>query len=356
MKKNILFLSLSLIFPLNFLNATTASKVELKCPVCEKACKGFELMSTNSFGGQDRDFFNRARGAQSIILLPVTCGSCLFSGYTNDFKKPVISIELKKKILKDKILKAPDLSKSLFKKMNRGMITEGCQKNSEGLPSWAKTDLIGQIGAMENKPLTQQARTMSVCSWCVRIEENPFASLIRGVKKSDLDWLQKETEQFQKNGRARNPAVEEIEIAEKMYSNWKNVPEERKKVCALEIGYLLRTHGENQRLLSILPTLKDAFTPEEWKELKPQIENSIELEGNYLKKAAEIIQKILSDNNEKSKLKKAELPIYNYLLGELYRRQGKYPKALKYFNIAAKMKEVPGWLQTYIKEQKALCR
>jgi tetratricopeptide (TPR) repeat protein len=355
MKKIVLFLSF--LVPFIFLNATTSSKADLKCPVCDKACIGFELMSTNSFGGQDRDFFNRARGAQSIILLPVACRNCLFSGYASDFKKPNISAELKKKILKDKILKAPDLSKSLFPKMNRAMITEGCQGKNDKFPSWAKMDLIGQIYALENKPLMQQARTMSICSWCVRIEENPFSIYMSKLDKTDFDWLQKEIERFNADReKNRNPALEEIEIAEKMYSNWGNIPGERKKTCAVDICFLLRSHGENQRLLAILPTLKNAFTQEEWKNLKLQIENSIELENCYLKKAAEIIRKMLAGKKEKSKLKVVELPILNYLLGELFRRQGKYQEAVKYFDIAAKMKDVPAWLKTYIKEQKSLCK
>ena len=53
--------------------ATSVSMVDFSCPVCETKCKGRVINSTNSFGGQDRDFLERAIGFQPILLTPVTC-------------------------------------------------------------------------------------------------------------------------------------------------------------------------------------------------------------------------------------------------------------------------------------------
>jgi len=49
----------------------------------------------------------------------------------------------------------------------------------------------------------------------------------------------------------------------------------------------------------------------------------------------------------------AELPQLKYLLGDLYRRNGRFGKAITFFDDAAKMKNRPEWLDELIIRQKA---
>lgn len=72
------------------LMATTWDKTELTCPACLKKCSGYTINSTNTFGGQDRDFLRRANAAQVITLAPITCSNCHFSGYRSSFERPQI--------------------------------------------------------------------------------------------------------------------------------------------------------------------------------------------------------------------------------------------------------------------------
>jgi len=43
-------------------------------------------MSTNNFGGQDRDFCQRAVGTQPVLIVAHACPQCLFPGYSDDFE------------------------------------------------------------------------------------------------------------------------------------------------------------------------------------------------------------------------------------------------------------------------------
>ena len=49
-------------------HATTMDRVAVKCPVCDAKVAALSIMSTNNFGGVDRDFLERAVGSQPILI------------------------------------------------------------------------------------------------------------------------------------------------------------------------------------------------------------------------------------------------------------------------------------------------
>jgi len=61
----------------------------------------------------------------------------------------------------------------------------------------------------------------------------------------------------------------------------------------------------------------------------------------------------LIEAEEKAQFPLSEAPQVKYLIGELYRRNGKFSKAIRYFEDAVKMKNRPEWLEEMILRQKA---
>ena len=352
--RNFIIVFLLWILPLANLNATSASEAEFTCPVCSTKCKGMEIMSTNSFGGQDRDFFNRANGAQVIEIASISCPKCLYSGYSNDFKKASLSDELKKKILDEKPFEKPDVSKSNMDAAVRKLENENIEKTPRSMPAWAKTDLIVQRMVLEKRSSYEISFMTMTCSWCVRMEENPFR-VISGFSKDEEAWVDEKAKALSGDQRPKNRALFEIRLAQNLLDAWDAIPENRRKISATVIGNMLRTHGENELLLASIPKLKTAFPEEEWKKLEQQLRDSIALEGKYQKKAISSLDAVLGSDDELKKLKKGEPAILTYLRGELYRRLGDKENAMKNFNDAEKLPDAPGWLKEYIKEQKALC-
>jgi uncharacterized protein (DUF2225 family) len=85
---------------INDLSATTIKGRGLSCPVCTAKVDAMVIVSTNNFGGEDRDFLIYPVGFNPIFIEPITCIRCLFSGYTDDFgEKNSIPEPVKEKIL-----------------------------------------------------------------------------------------------------------------------------------------------------------------------------------------------------------------------------------------------------------------
>lgn len=64
---------------------TTLQQIELECPVCENRFRTQAVLATNSFGGKQTDFHERAVGTQPLPFLVHTCDRCGFSGLESDF-------------------------------------------------------------------------------------------------------------------------------------------------------------------------------------------------------------------------------------------------------------------------------
>lgn len=65
--------------------ATSTEEVTVKCPVCVNAFKAENCRSTNSVGGQDRDFCKHAAGGQVFIICCWTCPRCFYTGFPDSF-------------------------------------------------------------------------------------------------------------------------------------------------------------------------------------------------------------------------------------------------------------------------------
>lgn len=305
---------------------TSVRSLEVTCPVCNESIQILKIVSTNDFGGQDTDLLSRAVGEQPILIAPVTCPKCLFSGYTDDFKETV-DPAVKKKILEEKALVQ--------------------QVESQ---AWAKYDLIAQTMALKGANDPDFAEIYLITSWAVRLEENPFDRLFSSLNEEDLTWIEKRLD-----GNNKNPAAAEVEVGRRLLADFASLPPEKHRTAAIAIGYYLRGHGENTALLEALPALKPSFPEDQWNTLEPQVKASIELERKYQRLALGFFEKILAakiDGTEKNT--PDDRAIQFYLSGELARRLGDPEKAAGYYDQALRFTGAPERLLNLCRDQKAL--
>jgi len=329
--------------------ATTASEEKVTCPVCGTTCRAMRITSTNTFGGQDRDFLRRARGAQTVLLLPVTCPKCLYSGYIGDFKEPVEE-KVKQKILAGKALVPPKHAPLAPGDEGRRALTEGLEPKGTKRPAWARHDLVAQTLALKGAPKDTVAFEYLAAAWSVRFEENPFARLMESSEKADRDWLNGLDLGADREGLG-NPAANEITVARALLKRLDTFPKERRRFAALCAAWLLRTHGEHEALLRALPAVAAHLDKAAAEALVRSARASVELERGYQRKARAIYVEMLAAAKMPNE---GERPVLTYLVGELSRRLGEPAMARAYFDRVAALEKAPEWLRTWSREQKAL--
>lgn len=317
--------------------ATSMTESELICPVCGEKCSGWRLLSTNTLGGQDRDFLNRAFGSQPILFTPVTCKKCLYSAYSDDFEKNVTE-KLKSKILTDKILKISNYSSSYS------------ETGKDRFPAWVRHDLIAQLMKSENADEEKLAWQYMAVAWAVRFEENPIETLMNQLSENERDWITDMIGPIEKKyGSIENRALIEIKIAKYLLENIDDYSASDQKTVLIFSGYMLKSHGENNYLMSSEKLFSPGFSEKEWNEISKKLVLSIDLEKKYQRQAISHYKNLINKAGDDEK--KA---VFTYLTGELYRRLGEYKNAYAYFSDAVKIKNVPAWLVKYANEQKII--
>ena len=111
--------------------ATTTEIEDVECPVCANKFRALGWASTNSVGGQDRDFLRHAAGGQVFLITCWTCPKCRYTGYSGDFSGDEMPQALIQRLKKDNPLKATE------------PIDPKLQDSWE-IPAWVRFDLLVQ--------------------------------------------------------------------------------------------------------------------------------------------------------------------------------------------------------------------
>jgi hypothetical protein len=339
----------SLLVPID-ISATNADEINLTCPVCGTPCRGRVIVSTDTYGGQDRDLFTRASGIQPIQLTPVTCPKCCYSEYTQCFENPV-NDDIRYQILMEKALIMPEIPPRQETPERESSGIGNPARDVDKIPAWVKHDLIGQVMALKKEDPKTRAWQFMTTAWAVRVEQNPFEPLLRRLSKDDASWLEKQpipsfaddkgnrTERFRKS----------LEAALVLLSGISTYPAERRRAAAITGGYLLRFHGEHENLLRSMPILEPFFPKEEWVSLSARVASSVFLERKYQRRAVILFERMVS---AKGDLDQETRGVFVYIIGELSRRLGDPLKALIYYEDVLNMEGVSDKILRYAREQK----
>ncbi len=321
----------------NTLLATKKVESQFTCPVCRNGFLDYEIGSTNSFGGQDRDFLRRAGGDQPVLIFPKTCPACFYSGYRYDFSSGInIPPAVKQQILQQGMLK-PGVQ-----------IPKGAK--SYEIPASARYDLIAQTYQLRGKPEEDMAQQFLSASWATRLESYLLPAAILGeeltekVKKREgAQWKPEQT------GGPENHVLGSIQRGRQCAEAARSLDGEERMIAALAAIHILRLNGENTEVLQILPLLRTVMPEKQFADFARLISDSIARERDFQSKAVLLFEKVAptkQDSKDKAAL--------TYLCGELHRRLENWDKARSYYEQCLKMAGRPRWLEEWVKEQQAL--
>ena len=319
---------------INDLSATTIKGRVLSCPVCMAKVDAMVIVSTNNFGGQDRDFLTYAVGFNPIFIEPITCIRCFFSGYTDDFERKSSIPELvKENILSGKILRPISPITSI--------------SDYDQIPAWQRYDLIAQTYQLLNKDKNTLADQYLKASWTVRLSSDPLSVLDKKTNKKVLELIHETWDG--EAAKRQNRAFYETALGREFAQKAKVLKGEQRKIAAYAAIHLLRSHGENNFAKQVLPLLKTVEAEDKYMKMQRSLKKSISREQFFQAKAVLLFEKAGEEPNNRS-----EMGSLWYLSGELNRRLGNWAKARHYFEKCEEMTGLPKWLAQYAKEQKEL--
>jgi uncharacterized protein len=88
---------------------TKLCQIQLSCPICSNEFISQAVLSTNSFGGRETDFRERAAGEQPLPYLIHMCSKCGYTGSDSDFGEEVdVSPMVKEHVWDELAPKVPD--------------------------------------------------------------------------------------------------------------------------------------------------------------------------------------------------------------------------------------------------------
>lgn len=333
--KNIVLLLVAVMLLCVLASATTLSKIQATCPVCTNQFAAYVLNSTNSFGGQDRDFLTYAVGSQPVWIRPITCSQCLYSGYAGDFEKELTPEQ------RDKFAQKNSLKPLLA-------IAPGTDYRE--IPAWVRYDLIAQVYTILERDKGAIADQYLNASWAVRMSGLPISDILgNDVLTSIDDKISASYEHTE--SRKKNRALYEIDLAGKLKDAGQSLAEDEMVVTCLSALILFRNHGENSEAETCLSLAKTAMFPEKYAQLEKAFHESVARERDFQRKAAQLFAMVLAEKEASEEYPPA---IVLYLCGELQRRLENWKEAGVYYDSAVKEPNVPDWLLQYMEEQKKL--
>ena len=314
--------------------ATTQETRTFVCPVCDDAFDAPVIRSTNNFGGQDRDFLTRARGAQPVLIAPITCPTCAYSGYEDDFRGDVrIPAEVKERIRQGEALTPRML-----------IATE---EERTFIPAWARYDLVAQTYALRGKDYKTLAEQFLSASWAVRLADDTLPALDAPTREALTEWVKAYW-----NDAAplyeTNASQLEVVVGRAFARKAETAQGRERLMAALAAVTVLRPHGENTEVLRVLRMLRGVMQPEAYAALNLAVSDSVARERAFQARAA-----ALFENAVGTVANKQEKAVATYLCGELHRRLEHWDEARKFLDKCLRLKDCPAWLAEYARQQKA---
>ncbi len=325
--------------------ATNFSTQDLQCPVCGNKTSAKSLMSTNSFGGHDRDFLSYATGDQPVLILPVSCEKCYYSGFESDFgtiETKTLS-KLKDEILNKKGIKPPE---TILYDMKSTVAVKT-------IPAFIKYDMIAQTYKLLNKSTSEIFAQYIGAAWAVRLERELYFDMMGSEAQRTMEWMRKNIDMASIDTSENNNAAAELATGRLLMKRAQGLSGEDLLYCSLGALFFLRSHGENREAEKVLELVRPSLNGERYELMEKKIRESIALERKYMRMAADALEADLAAGAIKGD---SQLTQMYYMAGELNRRCLDFEKAKKYFEEAIKIGKLNPPIDKYVKEQLELCK
>ncbi len=326
--------------------ATNFSSQDMQCPVCGTKVQAKSLMSTNSFGGHDRDFLSYATGDQPVLILPVSCVKCYYSGFESDFgtiEAKTLS-KLKDEILNKKGINPPETILYDMKSDTAAV---------KAIPAFIKYDMIAQTYKLLDKGTSEIFAQYISAAWAVRLERELYFDMMGSEAQRTMEWMRKNIDMSSIDTSENNNAAAELATGRLLMQRAQGLAGEDLLYCSLGALFLLRSHGENREAEKVLELVRPSLSGERYELMEKKIRESIALERKYQRMAADFLEADLVSGAIKGESQQAQM---YYMAGELNRRCLDFEKARKHFEEAIKLGKLTPPIDKYVKEQLELCK
>jgi hypothetical protein len=348
--KKITTIFLAVIFTLTlfygFSAATNFTPEQAECPLCGNKVKINSLMSTNSFGGHDRDFLSYASGDQPLLILPAACDKCYYSGYSKDFETVEAEVLAK---LKDEILTKKNISPP------SGILYElkaATAPASASMPAFIKYDLIAQTYKIAGKETSEIFSQYLNAAWALRLAHELCFDLRSPEAQNAVVWMRKNIDLTSIDTTENNNAASELATGRLLLKRSAGLAGDDLLNCSFVALFFLRSHGENREAEKALENLRHVLNPALFDTLEKKVKESIALERKYLRLALEALESDLAAGKITGDFQLAQM---YYLAGELCRRCLDFGAAKKYYQKADSLQKLTAPIDRYAKEQQELC-
>ncbi len=319
--------SLALLFLAAPLAATTEEPVEVACPLCANAFRAMEWGSTNSLGGQDRDFLTHAAGGQVFLNACWTCPACRYTGLSQDFESEQAPKELLEALRKENSLRpAAPIDPKL--------------KEAWKIPAWVRYDLW--IQALRLRSDTPRGLLA-------------FAHL-RVAQTQRFDWIATEgVRDFEKRGGALWDAMKErLKEIDDGYEReitfargLEGIEGAEREFALLLAAVIYKTRGEDPDAARLVAVLREHKQLEEGVAAAlREIEERIARAREYTLLALPLfLEELGSEAGDREKAL-----WLRYRVGELLRIVGEKEKALAQLEPLLKEEEPPDGFRAWVEE------
>ncbi|MBI2898714.1 MAG: DUF2225 domain-containing protein [Planctomycetes bacterium] len=306
--------------------------VDAACPLDGHKFVAIEIVTTNEWGGVDRDFCRHAYKTRPMEFYVWVCPKCGFAGKKKDFGS-ALADEAKGKLragLKPAVTLRPGMKQT-------------------DIPGWAKYDLLAQVRTILGAPPEEAGKAYLSAAWCWREEGALF---LEDFDEFERLWNSYGLHKTPMELGKKNRADFELEVARKVQREL--VAEHHKGLnfilASYLAAYLFRRHGENGDAKRWLDELaKRTGENSVVDDAAAKMRASMEREQEYQKRAIPGLDQAFAAGT----LEKKALGELAYVLGETQRRLGERARAAEWYAKAIEVSPDEA-LRKLATEQKAL--
>jgi hypothetical protein len=291
-------------------------------------------MSTNTVGGQDRDFLEHAAGGQVFLMSCWTCPKCAYTGYPSAFDPEELDQDIVAKLKEKNPLKPA-----------RPIDPE--TKHTGEIPAWVRWDLRTQVFAVDpDATPARRAFAFLRTAQTQRFGWDVLGQVPDGETRADALWNR--VKPGLPEGNARDRYVAAAAAYEKLAADAASgLAAADRPLARVLAAQLYKMRGEDGDAARVLDGLKEVKLTPALQAVVKDIRTRIAREKEYLGRAIPHLEAHVKT------LEPAKAVNYHYLLGICLRKVGEKEKALAHLEPLLENEKIDPGFREWIADETA---